>query len=287
MRKLIFLTFTAFILISCSNDPDNESEIVKNNFPKVSDIYLLNTNLLKQHTGIDLDLGKLNQDTYVQDLISSIAQLNDDSFSAVCHINYGSDGLVESYTIGSMGIHYGRFDHGGTIQRDAKGNVISINNIPVRVGNNKITFENDGWYKADGYPREVSFKGSRLTKTYFIDGMGKEIKSDSYTYVYNDDFVKKHKTGGNFSLYEVLEYHNDECNLPWIMSFSSLSLSLEIAFNLRLMKKIPKKIFAGQHKDQSADITHIIKDHLSRPVLIIGRNHEYTIDRIAVYQYAD
>lgn len=286
MKQLSILIFTAFILISCSNDSDNESEIVKNKFPKVSDIYLLNTNTLKQHTGIDLELDKLNQDPYVQDLISSIAQLSDKDFNAVCHINYGSDGLVESYTIGSMGILYGRFDHGGTIQRDAKGNVISINNYPVIIGNNKITFEGNGWYNADGYPREVSFNGSRITKTYFIDGMGQERKSDSYSYVYNDDYVKTHMTGGDFAIYEVLEYYNDDWNLPWIMNFNSLSLSLEIAFNLRLMKKIPKKIISRQHKDFSADITHVIKDHLNRPVLIIGRNHNYA-DHIAIYQYAD
>lgn len=288
MRKFSTLILTALISISCSNDSNNESEIKKNNFPKVSDIYLMSSFRLMQETGIELDVSKLNQEPYVQNLISSITQLTDYSFDEVCHLNYDSDGLVNSYKIGINQIVNWRFDYGGTIQRDNSGNVISINNNPVTVGNNKIIFkQSDGWSTSNGYNRQVNFNGNRLTKTYFIKASGEELNSDSYSYEYNNDFIKKHKTGGDFTFYEVSEYYNDDFNLPWIIHRSSLRLSLEIAFGLRLMKKIPKKIINSQHSDQDVDITNVIKDQLNRPILILGRNSEYNIDHIAVYQYAD
>ncbi len=283
MKKLnLFLAILT--LMGCSNE-NNIKEILPNDLPKISNIYLINSFGLKQSTGIELDFNELSNESYVQNLIQTTTQLTDSEFDEVCHIEYDINGFVNSYKIGTNQIMSWRFDQGGTIQRDNNGNVKSINNNPVVISNNNITFKrSDGWSTSNAYDQQVDFSGNKIIKTYFKNATGTELSTESYTYQYNDgNFLKKNKTGSDFVFYEVSDYYNDDFNLPWIIHRSKTRLSLEIAFGLRLMKKIPKKIINSQQSEQDVDITNIIKDQLDRPILIIGRNFENNIDYLAIY----
>ncbi|WP_223552303.1 hypothetical protein [Aestuariivivens sp. NBU2969] len=288
MKKISFLIVIS-ILFSCSNNNDTDTEMRTTDLLKVSDIYLINSGRLTQNAGINFNPNELENDSYVQSLIESITQLPDSEFDEVCHIDYGSDGLVDSYKIGTNQIVSWRYDFGGTVQRDSDGKVISINDNPITLDNNKITFkQSDGWSSSNGHNEQINFSGNKLTKTFYINGSGSEISENSYTYQYSgDNFIKKHKTSGSFTFYEVSEYNNDEFYLPWIIHRSPKRLALEIVFDLRLMKKIPKKMINSQHSEQDVDITNIIKDELNRPSLILGRNSEYNTDYIVIYKYAD
>ncbi|KAB8153515.1 hypothetical protein EZY14_009785 [Kordia sp. TARA_039_SRF] len=277
------------ILFSCTNSDDSDTVVQVSNFLKVSDIYLINSFELVMNQGISYDINQLDDDTYVQNLITTITQLSDYDFDEVCHIEYDSNGLVSNYKIGTNQIASWRYDFGGTIQRDDNGNIISINDNPITVTGNSIIFdESNGWASSTGSVHEVNFSGNKLTKTFYRDNSGAEVAESSYTYQYSgNDFIRKQKTSNGFTFYEVSDYHNEDFYLPWIMHHSQERLALEIAFNLRLMGKIPKTMINSQHANQDVEITKIIKDASNRPIFILGRNAESGIDRIAIYTYAD
>jgi len=289
MKKLSLL-FLISILFACSSSDDAaDNEVQSSNFLKVSDIYLINSFELTTNQGISYDVNQLDDDTYVQNLIQSITQLSDYDMDEVCHIEYDSNGLVSSYKVGRNQIVPWRFDFGGTIQRDANGNIISINDNPITITGNSIIFdENDGWASSTGAVHEVNFSGSKLTKTFYRDDSGAEVPERSYTYQYSgNDFIKKYKTSNSFTFYEVAEYHNEVFYLPWIIHHSQERLALEIIFNLRLMNKIPKRMINSQHANQDVEITKIVNDDSNRPSLILGRNASSGLDYIAIYKYAD
>lgn len=280
--KYIHYTLLIFFtsLVSCTSEDD--LQIQKNNFSKVTGIYHTSIGSIES-SGLIVDINKLDNDGYRNELIDTIVNLGTSKFITKYLINYNSDGFVSSYKKG----HFPEV----TIERDVNGRVLSTQkstiNRPVEYDGSTIILSRKNNYSTISSKmssRKLDMSKGRLLKLYETDHNNRIDAEISYDFSYNG-FNLTSKISPIVFWYEFNEYSSDKMDVPWAIFDDKIEY--EITFGFRSMVNVPKRFWLRERKN-SKTITHVYRDSKGRITLIVT-NPEYITDFIdfVVYTYLD